>query len=152
MENEKSMDEHIGSFESVLTDNIKTYWSETRKWALFFAIMALIFTVLMLFGSIAVIAASSAIENTPGMPFSSGMISGMYIVFVLVYILPIYYLFKFNSSSKQAIQNGSIELFEESLNYIKLLFRYGGVLTLVIIALYIIVILLAIAGAGQGLF
>jgi len=80
------------------------------------------------------------------------MISGMYIVFVLVYILPIYYLFKFNSSSKQAIQNDSIELFEESLNYIKLLFRYGGVLTLVIIALYIIVILLAIAGAGQGLF
>lgn len=152
MENEKPIDESIVSLDSVLTDTIKTYWSETRKWSLFFAIMAMIFTGIMLLASVAMIAASSQLERAANMPFSGGTLSAAYFLFTLLYVLPIYYLFKFNSHSKRAIETDSIEAFEQSLNYIKLLFRYSGVMSLVVIALYIIVILLFVVGAGNGLF
>lgn len=144
---ENTIDSGITPPESTLTRNVKNQIDETRKWALFFGILGIIGVGLLLVGSIGMLAAGNLVGQSAGMPFMGAALGFVYLLMAFFYILPIYYLFKFNSSARQAVQNGDIQAYENSHKYMKLLFRFMGVMTIIVFFVYIALIISAVITA-----
>ena len=145
MDRYKTIDDEIGADDPVLTQNMKLHLTETRKWAILFAVMGVLFSLLMLVAMVAIISAGSAIDNNAGMPISSTAIAALYLVLAAVYGFPVYALFKFNTKARIAVSTDSMDSFEDSLKYMKLLFRGMGILTLAVIVLYGVAIMVVVA-------
>jgi uncharacterized membrane protein len=137
---ENVLDESISEQGSSLTPTILNHLSETRKWALFFAVLGIIGTAIILFAAAAFLVADSFKDTGAALPFSAVWLSLGYLLIGVFYIVPVIYLIKFANQSKEAVHNNSTESFEEALKYLKLLFRYTGILTISGIVLYIILI------------
>lgn len=148
---ENVLDESINEPGSLLTAAMRDHLSETRKWSLFFAVLGILFTAIILFAAAALVIADSFQDTSQALPFSALWLSLGYLVLGVFYIVPVIYLIKFANQSKDAIQNNSIESFEDALKYLKLLFRYTGILTIVGIVLYVVVIAGVAINAATGL-
>ena len=69
-----------------------------------------------------------------------------YIVFGVLYFLPVYYMYQFSVNAKKSLmQLGSggmaNEMMAHAIGYLKRHFRYVGIFTIVILALYVVVII-----------
>jgi hypothetical protein len=106
----------------------------------FFAVLGIIGTAIILFAAAAFLVADSFKDTGAALPFSAVWLSLGYLLIGVFYIVPVIYLIKFANQSKEAVHNNSTESFEEALKYLKLLFRYTGILTISGIVLYIILI------------
>lgn len=134
------LDESINEPGSSITAIMSDHLSETRKWALFFAVLGIIATAVILVVAVGLLVADSFKDSNQALPFSAFWLSLAYLLIGAFYIVPVIYLIKFANQSKEAVQNNSVESFENALKYLKLLFRYTGILTIIGIALYIILI------------
>lgn len=86
----------------------------------------------------------SAFDN--GM-LGSGMKLGMIMLYVLIgliYFFPILYLFRFSNWTKKALMNKSSLDLSVALKNLKSHYKFIGILTIVIISLYILVIIGAV--------
>lgn len=77
------------------------------------------------------------------------MISVIYIVFAIIYFFPALYLYRFSSHTLSGVKNNSDELIIDGLRNLKSMMKYVGILTLIIIGLYVIGILLMILFVGS---
>lgn len=122
-----------------------------RKWSLFFSILGFIwmgFMVLMMIG----------LSFVPfGIPGANAMGPGKYamipaIVIVLVmcalYFFPILYLYKFSNYSKIAIKNLDTESADLAFKYLKMHFQFIGILTIIVLGLYLLFGIIAGIGAA----
>jgi len=67
----------------------------------------------------------------------------LYIVFAGIYFIPVYYLYRFSNYAKQSLVQintggSSNELMSHAIDYLKRHFRFVGILTIVMLALYIL--------------
>jgi len=125
------------------------YLSETEKWTKFLSIVGFAFV-----GIIVIIAlfASSIFSSVPfgqnsGMGGSMGFVfSGIYFVMAALYFFPIWYLYKFSTNIKDAIQSKSSEQLELALSNQKSFFKFIGIFTVVVLVFYGIGLLIAVLG------
>ncbi|MEZ4875451.1 MAG: DUF5362 family protein [Flavobacteriaceae bacterium] len=152
MESETSKFEN---FELSLTSESKEYLFSAGKWAFFLGIVGFIFTAFILMAAIIVgIAFSNLNSNEFGSsPFggfiSGGFIAGIYIVLGVFYGILSYFLVHFGSKMKKAYQNNNTLTMTEGLKSLKLFFKIWGITTIVLVALYIVMIMtISIGGAS----
>lgn len=69
----------------------------------------------------------------------------MFIAMALLYFFPIFYLFRFSSKTIKAIHEQDPEGIEQGMKNLKSHYKYIGVLTILVIAIYAIAILFALA-------
>ncbi len=117
---------------------------EIRRWAKFLAILGFIAIGMMGLGTIMMAVGLSFVGSTSeieglGLPETSIIIAIM-AVFILVYFFPTLYLLRFAEHAKKAIEATNNSELDESLNYLKKYARFIGIMTIVIIALYVILI------------
>ena len=148
MNQDKLIDDQLETTGSVLTDEMKAHLTETRKWGLFFVILGLLFCGLMIVAVVGMVL-TQASNNAAELPFAMTWIYFFYGLLVAFYVLPIYYLIKYNSNAEDAVKNDSSQALESSMKYMKLLFRSTGVMTIAFIVIYIIVIIVAIGNGGS---
>jgi hypothetical protein len=130
---------------------------ESAKWCMFLAIVGFIFIGLMVIAGAFMAVALSAIPNDPygggmGMnPFSAfkNYIGGIYIVLAVIYFFPVYYLFNYAKGTKQALESGNSEVLTNALVNLKSHHKFLGIFTIIMIALYIIGIIAAVAFAAS---
>jgi len=135
--------------ELVLEIQAEVYLRETRKWTKFFAILGFIFIGLMVFMSIGMFAASNMMSAYTSVPM--GGIAVFYLLLIGVYFFPVYYLLQFSIKAKEALISRSSQTLTEAMKYIKSHYKFVGIMTIVMLALYPIIIIGAIAfGASQG--
>lgn len=133
----------------------KSYLLETAKWGKFLAVLSLIVMGLVLllfvFAGAAMTSMSSAYGNNSGMAAlgATGMIMMMLIAFA-IYFYPIYALIKFANLIKPAIHTGNQQQFNEALGYLKGMFKYIGILTIIVLCLYALVFIFAIIGGAMS--
>ena len=147
------------SFELQLTDQAKGFLREAGKWAMFLSILGFIGLGFMLLGGLGIFAASSTLDSMPsngmnGMPFSMSIIGVLYIVMAVLYFFPRMYLYKFASKIKQAIIGNNTMHLTESFKNLRSHYKFIGILTIVIIASYIIgmiVMVSVVAGSAAGM-
>lgn len=139
------------TFELEVSEDIKGFLKETASWSYFLSILGFIGLGFMVVGGVIVSFAGSFNQfsgNTAyGLGYSLG-IGLVYIVFALVYFFPILYLFKFSKNIKKALSLNNNSDFKMAFSSLKSHYKYLGIFTIVIISLYILIIIGAIAGAS----
>ncbi|WP_420577528.1 DUF5362 family protein [Ekhidna sp.] len=133
----------------VLTESDKTNLLEAVKWGKFLAIIGLIMSgMVVLFGLIMIGGAGGAFDEVyPGI---GGGVGFIYILFSLLYIFPSLYLLRFSTQLKRGINSSDQESCSDAYNNLRRLFLFMGVLTIVVLALYALIILFAIMGSVMG--
>jgi hypothetical protein len=131
-----------GIFELKITDTVKAHLLETARWAKFLATISII---LMVIGSIIFIGSlvvGASTLNSGGAEFV--MMSFVYIVIILLYIYPIIALYRFATYTKRAFAHGNQGELEKALWYQRNLFKFLGIITIIVLVLYGITIAIVI--------
>lgn len=128
-----------------LTPASISYLETTRKWAFFLSMIGFIFIGLMLI--VAIITATVAIPFS-GLPAGGGIAATvLFISLTVLYFFPVFFLFKFATVSKSALEMKGSSRMEEALKYHKMLFKFLGILAIVFLCLYVIGIIAAMVGS-----
>lgn len=121
---------------------------ESAKWCMFLSIVGFVGIGLMLVGGVFMSVVMAAIPDDPygggmGMnPFGAikGFIGLIYIVMAALYFFPVYYLYKYAKGTKQALESGNGDVLSNALVNLKSHHKFLGIMTIVIISLYILAI------------
>lgn len=125
----------------------KAYLLETARWGKFLGIMGFIFTGLMIVFALLMFAvggmASSASSSFGGV-LGGGLLGTIYLVVAIIYFFPSLKLFQFSTGMSKAIPTLNQELFTDSLGKLKSMMKIMGILTIIMIFMYVIGIIFAI--------
>ncbi len=129
----------------------QNFLSESAKWGKFLAIIGFIFC-----GFMAVLAffipsliMSLPPYNTMPSGISSGMATGMTVIYLLLALLlffPCLYLFRFSVKMQISLNSVSQDSFEESLKNLKSMFKFYGIFVIIMLSIYALVFILAMLG------
>lgn len=118
----------------------------TKPWVRLMSVILFISVALM------VLAAGVMLLMPTPTPMGSGftvMIAVVYLGLGLLYLFPAYYLHQYASSIRNLEQGGGDVAIEEALRNQKSFWRFVGIMTLVVIGIYVLVIVFAILGASM---
>ena len=138
--------ENTNQVESPLSLNseIKSYLLETAKWGKLLAIMGFIgMAFLILVGLVMAIGLSafSGMAST-GLPLA--IMGVLYIVIAVIYYFPVSYLFKFSTKMKKGLTSNEQQTVTEGFENMKSLYKFLGILTIVVLSIYVIAIIIAV--------
>lgn len=133
--------------------NARSFLQSTAKWGKFLAIIGFVFIGFMVVGLLFGSAFFSAMSEGAGFGGSmgGGFFSIMYLVFALLYFFPVLYLYKFSTKMESGLKLRNEELVTDSFKNLKSLFKFMGVLTIVMLAFYALLFLAVSIGGLIGL-
>lgn len=134
--------------ELVLELHAEVFLREGRKWAKFLAILGFIFVgfgalfaLLMFIGAgVAGFASTYSAAPVAGIGF-------IYLIIIGIYFFPIYYLLQFANKAKEALDTRNSQSLTESFKFLKSHYKFIGILSIVMMAIYPIMIM-AMVGFG----
>ena len=136
---------------------IKSYLAETAKWGRFLSILGFILCGLIVLigifaGSIFSMFGSATIggESPIGASGFASVMVVLYILIALLYFFPCLYLFRFSNKMKTALYGNSQEDLTESFQNLKSLFKFVGILTIIILAIYALIFFIGILGVASS--
>ena len=143
-------------FDLSIDQQASGYLRETAKWAKFLAVLG--FIACGLFFLVAVISWITGTSMTTFRSFSSDetqRVSGAFsiilmLICTLIYFLPYLYLFNFASKMQVALRNNDQQMLEQSFRNLKSCFKYVGILTIIVIAFFVVIFLGGILFAVRG--
>jgi hypothetical protein len=126
---------------------IKSHLSETARWGKFLAIVGFICCVLIVIGGIYFVTSFGAIERAYGLNEGvslTGMgpgIAVLYICIAILYFFPCLFLLRFSNKMKSALVADNQADLTVSFQNLKVLFRYVGILTIIVMSIYVLALL-----------
>lgn len=132
----------------------RSFLSNTARWGKFLSIMGFIFIGLMVVGGLFASTLMSTVADDAG--YGSGIMGGaffgfFYLIFALLYFFPVLYLYKFSTKMERGLRARDEETVTESFRNLKSLFKFMGVLTIVMLSFYALMLLAVTIGIGTGL-
>lgn len=128
-----------------LSDTDREYLNSAGGWAKFLAIMGFIACGFMAIGGIIMLVAMSGLSPIYG--GLSPLIALIYFVIAGIYFMPCLYLFNFGSKIQQTCRYEDGFTTSEAFRYLRACFRFMGIMTIVIMGIYLLFILF-VMGAG----
>jgi hypothetical protein len=138
----------------------KAHLSEAARWAKFLAIIGFImcgFIVLIgiFFGSFIGMFTSQYGSNPYNeLPASSTgfgtTMAVLYIIIALIYFFPCLFLFRFATKMKNALAANNQEVLNGSFQNLKASFRYVGIITIVMLAFWVLALVIGLLGVATG--
>ena len=121
---------------------------QTRPWVMFLAILAFIFSALALVGGLFIMVAGF---SAPGLKFPAA-IGAVYMGLALVYVYPGIKMWMYASAIGSLMATRSTSDLEAALAQQKGFWKFSGIATIVLIALYIVVfmVILVVGVATMG--
>ncbi|MFC2111183.1 DUF5362 family protein [Bacteroidota bacterium] len=152
MENTQITDEAVMNEKPQITDEIMGFLNEIRRWTKFLSILGFIGCGIMVLVALLIGPIMSSFSPMSGgmTMFPSIMISIIYLAIAVLYFFPVLYLFRFSVSMGRAAESGSNDEFNSAFFNLKRHYKFIGIMTIVIISLYILIILLGIVGGIAG--
>ena len=135
----------------VVTEEMRSYIYDATKWCKLLAIVGIIVSVFLLIGSFGIGALINAdpkmqAQLGPLASFGGSGITIFYLLMGLLYLYPSLLLYKFSNKGKQGVLFGDQASLNEAFLSIKSLFKFMGILTIILVASYFIFVL--VMGAG----
>ena len=137
----------------------KGHLSEAARWARFLAIVGFIVCILIVIvgifaGSIFEMYGNNQYEGFDrGAKVSTrglGAVAAVfYVLLALLYFFPCLFLFNFGSRMKAALLSNDQDLLNSSFQNLKKTLRYVGILTIILLSLYLIIIVIALAARSS---
>lgn len=128
-----------------VTPEAAGYLKESGTWGRFLAIVG--FVMIGLIVVVGLFAGALLGELGAPMGISGGFFSVIYLLIGVFYFFPTWYLFKFATNARDAIARKDAQALTTSLENLKSMFKFMGILMIVILGLYAIVIVFGLAGA-----
>lgn len=132
----------------------KPYLKETAKWAKFLAIVSFVVIGLMLIMGLLVGSMMSSIPM-PDASFGSlpsGFFIAYFIAIAVIMFFPAFYLYKFATKTLSGLDKASDSEIVEGLSNLKSVFKFYGIMTIIILALYALIFVFALIGGGIAAF
>ena len=131
----------------------RAHLAEAAKWAKFLAIVGFVMCGLIIVLSFFIGALFSTSMNRYGdsAVFGNGfgiIMTIVYLSFGVLYFFPCLFLFRFANNMIVALNSNEQITLNRSFQNLKIMFRYVGILTIIVLALYIIVFVFGILGAA----
>jgi len=136
----------VQAFEPQFTEESLAILLKAAKWAKFLAILGFIMTGLLILAGIVMTLFVGLAQNemmSSSFPVTSGIMAFFYLIFACIYIIPVVFLFNFSSKAIKAIQLHSTFYMTSSIKNLKNLFVFIGILTIILIFLYMVILLVA---------
>ncbi|MES1222910.1 MAG: DUF5362 family protein [Bacteroidota bacterium] len=138
----------------------KAHLSEAARWARFLAIVGFVIIGLIvivgvfvgaLFGSMTRGLAGNDLNNVG----AAGGVMGSFLIVIYIcaaalYFFPCLFLFRFATKMKTALAANDQETLNTSFQNLKKLFRFVGIMTIIVLAFYAIILVFGLLGAGLG--
>ncbi len=125
-----------------LTEDINRNLHSAGKWSQFLAILGFIGTGFMVLAGITM---STVMAFIPGdediFPFPMALLGFLYIILAGVYFLPVFYLFRFSNSIKQAVALKKQDQLSVAFNNLRAHYKTFGIIMIVLMCLYPILII-----------
>lgn len=140
------------SFELNVSENIKRFLKEISNWSYFLSILGFVGIAFMLVIGLFYSAILGAIDTEGTAAYRFGYSAGIgvfYVIVSVIYLFPIYYLFKFSRKMKKALHFKSNDDFEAAFSNLKSHYKYIGIAAIVVISLYVLLFLLVAVGASS---
>lgn len=156
---DESMDLPLGQQqETISVDSIaREQLSEAARWARFLAIMGFIGCgIIVIAGILMTLFASFMSQVSTGYSYSgrpvqtfgrSALIGILYVIGSAVFYVRCLYLYRFANKMRTALRERDQQELNESFRNLKKMFRFNGILTIVIVALYVIILFAAMITA-----
>ena len=131
-----------------VTPQAQSYLTESARWGKFIAIMGFILCGVMTVVAFFLPAFLVRLPpyNRMPEPYSSSMQGGMtlmYLLFALILLFPCLYLYRFSVKMQLAVKSESQENFDESLMNLKSMFKFYGILTIILLSFYVLIFVIA---------
>ena len=123
---------------------INSYLMEASKWGQFLAIVGYVMMGLLVLVAIVMMFAMSVVSQVAQSKFPLWMLGLVYILLAGIYYIPVTYLYKFSVQMQKAIQMQNEGLLTSGFQNLKSLFKFMGIFTIVMLALYGLALLIAI--------
>lgn len=146
------MESNESLFSLTIDPITKAHLLETAKWGRFLAILGIISLVLLL------LICTVGISLMPDTPYGdiSGFSSGAFrvgiafyvIVISVIWFFPLLFLLRFSNGMRTALYGNDQNLLNSSFQNLKRLFRFVGIVTIIVLALYVLVIVMIAISAG----
>ncbi len=130
----------------------RSFLSESAKWGKFLAIMGFIACVFIVIGGIYLATQASEMNRAMGqygyyrteVRGLGPIMAAIYIVGALIYFFPCLYLLRFSNQMKAALAAENQENLTASFQNLKSMFKFVGIMTIIVIALYLLVIVIGV--------
>lgn len=138
----------------IVTEDIRSYIYETSKWTKFLSIVGFVFTAFMVIAAFGVGAVVSSMGDAPQMaPFRAiggAGITIIYLLFALMYFYPSLLMYKYSGAAKNAVLYGDQPSLSVAMSKMKSIFKFWGIVTIILIAVYVLAIVFVIALGGAA--
>lgn len=122
---------------------IRGYLIEVTKWGKFLAILGYIGLGFMICVSLIILFFGNMIPAEESL-FPTNLFGLIYLVFSILYFIPVHQLYLFSASIREAVDMNLQDRFTEGFSHLKTLFRFMGILSIVVLGLYAIILLIAV--------
>jgi hypothetical protein len=137
----------------VVTEEMRSYFYDMSKWARFLSVVGFVISAFLTLGSFGI---GAAVTANPGMLNQLGPLGGIgstgitifYLLLALFFFYPSLLLLRFSAKVKQGVLFGDQENLNDAIAHVKSLFKFWGVITIVLIASYFLLLLAVLAGGG----
>jgi hypothetical protein len=138
-------------------DSNRAHLSEAAKWGRFLAIVGFVVCGLIVLGGIIMVLSANRLQNEmsdyPGYRRSAFSVFGaglafVYIVVAVVYFFPCLFLLRFSNAMKIALAGNDQDQLTESFKNLKVMFRYVGIILIILLSIYAFIFLIAILSAA----
>lgn len=137
-----------------LSDDALRQISQTAKWAQFLAIIGFVLTALIVVAGLfmgsfmSIFKEMSGNTQMPPMPFA--VLSVVYVIMGGVYFIPSWFLYKFSTETRKALLGNDEEILTQAFANLRRTFKFLGIMTIVIVGLYVLVLIAVMIGAAVG--
>lgn len=131
------------------SDNLR----EAAKWSRILAIYGFIFIGLFVLVALAAVAGVGMLGNMFGGAYGSsmaGFVALIYLLMGLLVFFPVLYMFRFGKNCIHAVENNDQEALITGIANLKSYFKFSGILTTIIVAIYAIIFIVAALGIAFG--
>ena len=146
MDHDNLLDDHSPIIDELtFRQPVRDYLKESAGWSKFLGIVGFIFLGLSVL-SIIFLAINMASLSSLGGGGIGGAFILLYVVFTAIFAIPVYHLYNFATKTQEALQRENQSLLVGAFSSHKTVFKFYGIVMIIVLALYAIVIMMTILG------
>lgn len=137
-------------FQLNLQQITRAHLREAARWARFLAIIGFVLCGLFILGGVFM---GALMDNTMGVAGSAVFGTAMtlvYVIIAVIYFFPCLFLYRFANRMTHSLNGNSQEDLNDAFLNLKSFFRYLGIITIIVLALYALMVAVLILGYAAG--
>ena len=139
-----------------IDETIKSHLNEAAKWGKFLAIMGFILCGILIIAGIVLATSVNSITSRYEGFYERNTMQGLgaamifvYVIIAIIYFFPCLFLLRFSDKMKTALSTNDQLTLTAGFQNLKILFRYVGILTIILLAIYLLAFIVGLMSAGM---